>query len=72
MCKSFTKVIFERISATRMKRQSRTEKLIEKIKVRLDELEWLLMLPPDEVDDEEFEELRKEAIRLRDTLKMLE
>lgn len=55
-----------------MKRQSRTEKLIEKIKVRLDELEWLLMLPPDEIDDEEFEELRKEAIRLRDTLKMLE
>ncbi|WP_373514160.1 hypothetical protein [Persicitalea sp.] len=55
-----------------MKRRSRTEELIEKIKIRLSELDFLLMLPPDEIEDEEFDKLGEEAIRLRDTLKMLE
>lgn len=54
-----------------MKRQSRTQKPIETIKLRLSELDLLLLLPPDEIDDEEFDNLRNEAIRLRDTLKML-
>ena len=55
-----------------MKKQSRAEQLIELIRARLEEVEALLMLPPDVISDEEFENLQQEAIKLRDTLAMLE
>lgn len=55
-----------------MKKQSRAEQLIELIKARLEEVETLLLLPPDVISDEAFENLRQEAIKLRDTLVILE
>ena len=55
-----------------MKKRSRAEELNLQIRKRLDELDSLLLLPPAELNDEEFETLRKEAIRLRETLKLLE
>lgn len=55
-----------------MKKQTRAEQLVEIIRTRLEEVETLLMLPPDAISDEEFENLQREGIRLRDTLSMLE
>jgi hypothetical protein len=54
-----------------MKRKTRQEELIEKIKQRLSVLEKLMLLPPDDMSNAEFEEIRAEAVKLRDVLKML-
>jgi len=54
-----------------MQKESRTDKLKNMIEERLFFLEKRLSLPPDKVDDKEYEEMIAEAIRLRDTLKML-
>ncbi|WP_255701018.1 hypothetical protein [Dyadobacter sp. CY323] len=41
-------------------------------KERLQELEELLIAPSNYLEDEEFEELQQEAIKLREMLRMLE
>lgn len=55
-----------------MKKKNRREELIDRIKKRLSELdELILMLPPSVLHDTEFEELKNEAIKLREELKNL-
>lgn len=55
-----------------MQKQSRTDKLKKLLTDRLKELEVQMLAPPDKLSDQKFEELKKEAIKLRDTLKMLQ
>ncbi|MDQ6479803.1 hypothetical protein [Dyadobacter sp. LHD-138] len=55
-----------------MKKKNRREELIDRIKKRLSELdELILMLPPSVLHDTAFEELKNEAIKLREELKNL-
>ncbi|KQS28181.1 hypothetical protein [Dyadobacter sp. Leaf189] len=54
-----------------MSRQSRKEELILKITTRLAELEIELLLPPFDELDSEYEELVREAVRLREALGFL-
>ena len=54
-----------------MAQKSRKEQLIEKVTSRLAELELDLLIPVENMSDEEFEELLEEAIRLREVLRAL-
>lgn len=54
-----------------MQKRSRTEKLKKLLNDRLTELEVQMLAPPDKLSDQRFEELKEEAIRLRDTPKLL-
>jgi len=54
-----------------MSQKSRKEQLIEKVTSRLAELELDLLIPVENMSDEEFEELLEEAIRLREVLRAL-
>lgn len=54
-----------------MQKRSRSDRLKNMISERLKELELLMLASYKELSDEEFEELKAEAIMLRETLKML-
>ncbi|WP_171037844.1 hypothetical protein [Dyadobacter luticola] len=54
-----------------MKKKSRKQELIELAEARLEELEFELLLPPDRLSDEEFQELITEAVKLREMLEFL-
>lgn len=54
-----------------MKKRSRKEELMEIVTQRLLELDEFLLLPPDRFSDQEFEDLKQEAIKLREMLKFL-
>ncbi|MCE7060441.1 hypothetical protein [Dyadobacter sp. CY343] len=54
-----------------MAKKSRQEELIEIITTRLAELEIDLLIPLEDLPDEEFNDLIKEAIRLREMLRSL-
>lgn len=54
-----------------MTKMSRKADLIARINMRLAELEFQLLIPPEDDTDEEFDLLLKEAIRLREMLRLL-
>jgi hypothetical protein len=54
-----------------MKRKTRQEKLVEQIDARLIFIEKVMVVSANELSDAEFEALSKEAIKLRDMLRML-
>ncbi|WP_439558580.1 hypothetical protein [Dyadobacter sp.] len=54
-----------------MTKKFRKEDLISKITARLAELELELLLPPSDELDAEYEELIKEAVKLREALSFL-
>lgn len=54
-----------------MKRKTRQEELIDKVRRRLDYLEMRMLYPPGKLSDAEYEEIQAEAVKLRDVLKML-
>jgi hypothetical protein len=54
-----------------MARKTRREKLREQINARLKHIEGVLLGSNAQLSDAEFEEYTKEAIKLRNTLKMM-
>jgi hypothetical protein len=54
-----------------MKRKTRQEELVHKVKTRLNYLEKRMLSPDNKLSDTEYEEIQAEAIKLRDVLKML-
>jgi hypothetical protein len=63
--------MFENNYTLYMGKKSRQEELIEIITTRLAELEIDLLIPLEDLPDEEFNDLIKEAIRLREMLRSL-
>ncbi|CAG5069182.1 hypothetical protein DYBT9623_01918 [Dyadobacter sp. CECT 9623] len=63
--------MFENNYTLYMAKKSRQEELIEIITIRLAELEIDLLIPLEDLPDEEFNDLIKEAIRLREMLRSL-
>lgn len=55
-----------------MKQKSRQAELAERLRNRLDFLENVMSSPSAEISDAKFEEVRAEAVRLRDMLKILQ
>ena len=55
-----------------MKQKSRHAELAERLRNRLDFLENLMSSPSKELSDAKFEEVRAEAVKLRDMLKILQ
>lgn len=55
-----------------MKQKSRQAELAERLRNRLDFLENLMSSPSTELSDAKFEEVRAEAVKLRDMLKILQ
>lgn|GEM_PF-3207289 len=55
-----------------MKRKSRQAELTERLRNRLDFLENLMSSTATKISDAKFEEVRAEAVRLRDMLKILQ
>jgi hypothetical protein len=54
-----------------MGRKTRQEKLAERINARLTFIEKVVVAAANELSDDEYEALSKEAIKLRDVLRML-
>ncbi|PSL24247.1 hypothetical protein CLV60_11474 [Dyadobacter jiangsuensis] len=55
-----------------MRKKSRQVELAERLRSRLDFLENLMSSSSTEISDAKFEEVRAEAVRLREMLKILE
>ena len=55
-----------------MKQKSRQAELAERLRNRLDFLENLMSSSSTEISDAKFEEVRAEAVRLRDMLEILQ